>query len=93
MSVGPFHYIINILTHPLSSQSLSDRELTVLHAEVVALQKHYGLTYKDATYCLYNIKIQKMLVHDNAAYNLATLGWRLTAQNNSLHHQIKETDG
>jgi hypothetical protein len=39
---------------------LSQRELLGLHAEVKALQKQYGISYKDAAHRLYHAELQTL---------------------------------
>jgi hypothetical protein len=54
-------------------QSLTERELLVLHAEITALQEKLGLSYKDAAHRLYHSEVQKLKVEDEACKTLSGL--------------------
>ena len=41
-------------------QFQSDCEALNLHAEVIAMQSQWGLSYKDAAHCLYLAELEKM---------------------------------
>jgi hypothetical protein len=59
--VSLFECDTQMLTSP---QSLTERELLALHAEVKALQQQQGLSYKDAAHRLYHSEVQKLKVED-----------------------------
>jgi hypothetical protein len=54
-------------------QSLTERELLVLHAEIKALQHQHGLSYKDAAHRLYHSEVQKLRVEDEACKAISGL--------------------
>ena len=62
--LAPFPLLISAVADP--SQQLSDYECLTLHAEVVALQQHLGITYKDASHWLYMAELEKLKAADLA---------------------------
>jgi thermostable 8-oxoguanine DNA glycosylase len=64
---------IKICLDNIHYQSLTERELLVVHAEVKALQQMYGLSYKDAAHCLYHSEIQKLTMADHAYRHISTI--------------------
>ena len=50
-----------------SDQGHSQREIHMLHAEVEALQKSLGISYKDAAHCLFMTEIEQVKKADSAA--------------------------
>ena len=54
------------ISAPDPSKQLSDHECLTLHAEVVALQEHLGITYKDASHWLYMAELEKLRAADSA---------------------------
>ena len=53
------------------SQSLTERELLIAHAEIEALKEKYGLSYKDAAHSLYHSELNKLNADDNAYHIMA----------------------
>ncbi len=47
-------------------QPFTRREMLNLHAEVIAMQTRWGLSYKDAAHRLYLMEVQKLLAEKNA---------------------------
>ena len=54
------------ISAPDPSKQLSDHECLTLDAEVVALQEHLGITYKDASHWLYMAELEKLKAADLA---------------------------
>jgi hypothetical protein len=61
-----------------SDQSLTERELLALHAEVKALQQQQGLSYKDAAHRLYHSEVQKLKAEDDTCKAFAALREEMT---------------
>jgi hypothetical protein len=59
-------------------QSLTERELLALHAEVKALQQQQGLSYKDAAHRLYHSEVQKLKVEADACKAISALREEMT---------------
>ena len=53
------------------SQSLTEQELLIAHAEIEALKEKYGLSYKDAAHSLYHSELNKLNADDNADHIMA----------------------
>ncbi|PPQ87262.1 hypothetical protein CVT26_003198 [Gymnopilus dilepis] len=49
------------------------RECLQAHAEVIGVQQHLGLSYKDAAHRLYHAEYAKILAHDQSVKALSTL--------------------
>ena len=56
-----------------SSQTLSQRELHMLHAEIKALQETLGISYKDATHRLFMAEVERLKKADAAAKSFASI--------------------
>jgi hypothetical protein len=52
---------------------LTERELLVAHAKIMALKQKYGLSYKDAAHCLYHSEVQKLNTEDNAYASISEM--------------------
>jgi hypothetical protein len=59
------------------SQALSQRELHMLHAEILALQKTLGISYKDAAHRLYMSEVERIKKADSATKSFAALGKKM----------------
>ena len=53
------------------SQSLTERELLIAHAEIEALKEKYSLSYKDAAHRLYHSELNKLNADDNTYHIMA----------------------
>ena len=74
--LAPFPLWISAAADP--SKQLSDHKCLTLHAEVVALQQHLGITYKDASHQLYMAELEKLKAADLAhkAFKISTIALR-----------------
>ena len=66
--------------------------LHVAHAEVKALQQKYGLSYKDASHCLYHSQLQKLIVKDLALQSVSKVQQRVDKEIANLSKGIRDID-
>ena len=45
---------------------MTEQELLAAHAEILALKRQYGLSYKDAAHRLYHSELKKLKAKDDA---------------------------
>ena len=71
-------------------QILTDRELLSCHAEVKALQNKLGMSYKDASHCLYMAEVEKLELQDITLKTYATLKERMEHNLKSFESRFLE---
>jgi hypothetical protein len=93
-SAGEFIQKVNKCSARYSlHQSLTERELLALHAEVKALQEQLGLSYKDAAHRLYHSEVQKLRVEDEACKTLSGIREQVEAMiNENIAAKIHTAD-
>ena len=72
---------------------MSDQESLSLHAEVLALQKTLGLSYKDAVHRLYMSEVEKMKAEKQSGHSFAKI--RKTIDNmiiNEIYPPLSKID-
>lgn len=73
-------------------QSLTERELLAVHAEIKALQQQHGLSYKDAAHRLYHSEVQKLRVEDDACKVISGLREHIDILSTDISNEIKRID-
>jgi hypothetical protein len=74
--------------HPLHSSLLkspTDREALLIHAEILAMQARWGISYKDAAHRLYLVEVEKFRVAKHAENAITSLRDRIE---NCITHDI-----
>jgi hypothetical protein len=62
--------------HP-ALQGLSEREWLALHAEIQAIQKEFGLSYKDSSHRLYLAEVARLKTLDRAHNAISSIRQRI----------------
>src|SRR5271155_3393006 len=71
----PCEWIFHLFPRAVADkcQALSDRELLTLHAEVLAMRRVYGITYKDAAHRLYMAEVERLKAEKLATNSFSTM--------------------
>ena len=69
---------------------MTDRELLSCHAEVKALQNQLGISYKDASHCLYMAEVEKLEQQDVTLKTCATMKERMKCSLESFKYRFSE---
>ncbi|CAA7265778.1 unnamed protein product [Cyclocybe aegerita] len=75
-----------MVLEPANPQGLSERELLVLHAEIKALQAHYGLSYQEAAHRLEIAEIKELEANDTAMKAFAAIEEHIK---NTIIHDLR----
>jgi hypothetical protein len=73
------------LLHSSSVKSPTDREALIIHAEILAMQARWGISYKDAAHRLYLVEVEKFRVAKHAENSISCLRDRIE---NCIAHDI-----
>jgi hypothetical protein len=83
--VSVFRTFIYFFSIQSCHKGLSQRELHILHAEITALQKTLGISYKDAAHRLYMAEVERLKKSDSAQKSFAAIRRRI---DNLITHDI-----
>ncbi|KAF9472057.1 hypothetical protein BDN70DRAFT_900851 [Pholiota conissans] len=89
----PFHVIGHGSVLYPADPPLSDREWLSLHAQVVALQEQFGISYKDAAHRLYFVYVNKVNLHTQSARVFESIETRMQKTLVEIGEKFDEIEG